>query len=82
VAYDEHLAEHIREVNARELAVHGWDVAQASGHPRPIPADLLAISALLLSDGNRYPLFGPPLRPPVAASLTPTPAPTRTDTPS
>ena len=85
-------------VAAVEIAVHGWDIAQASGHPRPIPADLaedlLAISALLLSDGNRYPLFGPPLRPPVAASpsdellaflgrpdsVTPKPAPTRTDT--
>ncbi|MFD0314066.1 TIGR03086 family metal-binding protein [Streptomyces flavalbus] len=29
-------------VGAVELAVHGWDVAQASGRPRPIPADLAA----------------------------------------
>jgi uncharacterized protein (TIGR03086 family) len=85
-------------VAAVEIAVHGWDIAQASGHTRPIPADLaedlLAISALLLSDGNRYPLFGPPLRPRVPASrsdellaflgrpasVTLKPGPNRTDT--
>ena len=55
-------------VAAVEIAVHGWDIAQATGVHRLIPAalavDLLAISALLLSDGNRHPLFAPPLRPP------------------
>lgn len=56
---------------AVEIAVHGWDIAQASGDRRPIPPDLAAglraISALLLSDGNRHPLFAPPVRPPTAA---------------
>ena len=58
-------------VAAVEIAVHGWDIAQATGVRRPIPpalaVDLHAISALLLSDGNRHPLFAPPLRPPVLA---------------
>jgi uncharacterized protein (TIGR03086 family) len=53
-------------VAAVEIAVHGWDIAQASGLDRPIPPalamDLLAISTLLLSDGNRHPLFAPPVR--------------------
>lgn len=57
---------------AVEIAVHGWDIAQASGHHRPIPPDLapdlLATSALLLSDGNRHPLFAPPIPVPVPAS--------------
>ena len=50
---------------AIEIAVHGWDIAQASGYPHPIPldlgADLLAIATRLLSDGNRHPLFAPPV---------------------
>jgi uncharacterized protein (TIGR03086 family) len=82
---------------AVEIAVHGWDIAQASEHHRPIPPelamDLLAISAVLLSDGNRHPLFAPPVRPSTLAdpserllaflgrqpTVMPEPTPTRTD---
>jgi hypothetical protein len=50
---------------ALEIAVHGWDVSQACGHHRPIPrdlaVDLLVISALLVPDGNRHPLFAAPV---------------------
>ena len=50
---------------ALEIAVHGWDIAQASGHPRSIPPDLAtrlhAIAARLIDDANRYPLFAPPI---------------------
>jgi uncharacterized protein (TIGR03086 family) len=57
----------ITGVAAIEIAVHGWDIAQASGHPRSIPpdlaTDLLPISALLVPDGNRHPLFAPPVQP-------------------
>lgn len=85
---------------AVEITVHGWDIAQATGHHRPIPSslslDLLAISAVLLSDGNRHQLFAPPVRPPLLAdpsdklvaflgrraTVTPEPAPTRRDTPT
>lgn len=50
---------------ALEIAVHGWDVAQASGNNRPIPAELavrlLAVAPLLITDADRAPLFGPPV---------------------
>jgi uncharacterized protein (TIGR03086 family) len=50
---------------ALELAVHGWDVYQASGHDRPIPpdlsADLLAISPQLIPHDNRHQLFASPI---------------------
>lgn len=52
-------------VAALEIAIHGWDITQASGHHRPIPPDLalalLAISPLLMPDGNRHPLFASPV---------------------
>ena len=50
---------------AIEIAVHGWDIAQACGHNRPIPdalaASLLAIAPLLIPEAGRHPLFSPPL---------------------
>jgi uncharacterized protein (TIGR03086 family) len=50
---------------ALEIAVHGWDVYQASGHDRPIPidlaADLLAISSQLVPDEVRHQLFASPI---------------------
>jgi uncharacterized protein (TIGR03086 family) len=52
-------------VAALEIAVHGWDLAQASGNQRSIPpdlaADLLAVAAAVLADGNRHNLFEPPV---------------------
>ena len=56
---------------AIEIAVHGWDVYQASGHDQPIPAGLAAgllpISHELILEGNRDRLFAPPLAVPAAA---------------
>lgn len=50
---------------AIEIAVHGWDVSQASGHARPIPAALalalLAICPSLVTNATRRPLFGRPV---------------------
>jgi uncharacterized protein (TIGR03086 family) len=50
---------------ALEIAVHGWDIVQASGRRRPIPADLAAellrISPHLVTDDDRGRLFAPPI---------------------
>jgi uncharacterized protein (TIGR03086 family) len=50
---------------AIEIAVHGWDIAQACGKNRPIPdalaASLLAMAPLLIPETGRHPLFGPPV---------------------
>jgi len=50
---------------ALEIAVHGWDIVQASGRGQPIPADLAAellrISTQLITDDNRHRLFAPPV---------------------
>jgi uncharacterized protein (TIGR03086 family) len=55
----------LADVAALEIAIHGWDISQASGHHRPLPpelaVDLLAISPLLVPDGNRHPLFASPV---------------------
>jgi uncharacterized protein (TIGR03086 family) len=57
---------------AMEVAVHGWDIAVACGHPRPIPAQLasplLKAADLLLPASARPDLFAEPLRPPVPAT--------------
>jgi uncharacterized protein (TIGR03086 family) len=57
---------------AMEIAVHGWDIAVACGHPRPIPAELagplLKAADLLLPASARPDLFALPLRPPVPAT--------------
>lgn len=50
-----------------EIAIHGWDVYQASGHQRPIPAELaaelLVISSQLVPEAGRHHLFAPPVAP-------------------
>ncbi|MEV0661651.1 TIGR03086 family metal-binding protein [Actinomadura luteofluorescens] len=52
---------------ALEAAVHGWDVAQATGARHPIPpdlaADLLDVSRTLAPPCGRRRLFGEPLDP-------------------
>ena len=57
---------------AMEIAVHGWDIAVACGHPRPIPAELasplLKAADLLLPASARPDLFAEPLCPPVPAT--------------
>ena len=58
---------------AIEVAVHGWDIAAACGHDRPIPDDLagelLDLSAVLIRDSDRPGRFGPPV--PVPADAAP-----------
>ncbi|QKW33977.1 TIGR03086 family protein [Actinomadura sp. NAK00032] len=53
---------------AVEVAVHGWDIAQATGEGRRIPpvlaADLLAVCPLVLPAPPRGPLFADPVEPP------------------
>ncbi|HEY3015766.1 MAG TPA: TIGR03086 family metal-binding protein [Nocardioides sp.] len=50
---------------ALEIAVHGWDVGQATGHPAPIPVELarelLPLARSLVSDADRPSRFGPAL---------------------
>jgi uncharacterized protein (TIGR03086 family) len=50
---------------ALEIAVHGWDISQACGRPRPLPdtlaTDLLAVAPLLVPETGRHPLFEPPM---------------------
>ena len=55
----------IAGAGALEITVHGWDVAQACGSPRPIPEDLadelLDLAILLIRPGDRPGRFGRPL---------------------
>ena len=50
-------------VAAIELAVHGWDISQSTGHcdliPTALACDLLALSRTVIPDGNRRRLFAP-----------------------
>jgi len=51
----------VAAAGALEIAVHGWDVAEACGQQRPVPAalalSLLEIAPLLVSGADREPLF-------------------------
>jgi uncharacterized protein (TIGR03086 family) len=57
---------------AVEVAVHGWDVAQACGHGRPIPPglaeELLPLSPLLVTAADRPARFAWPVIVPPPAS--------------
>lgn len=50
---------------ALDVAVHGWDVAQAIGRPRPIPDaladELWCCAELFVTDADRPGRFGPPI---------------------
>jgi uncharacterized protein (TIGR03086 family) len=52
---------------AVEITVHGWDVAQACGEQRPIPAELAGelfeLARLFVTPADRPGRFGLPLRP-------------------
>jgi len=55
----------VTTTGALEVAVHGWDVAVARGHRRPLPdalaTDLLALCPLLVSDIDRPVRFAAPI---------------------
>lgn len=59
-------------VGALEITVHGWDVAQATGHARPIPPglamDLWPVARDTITDMDRPVRFGPVLDVPSWAS--------------
>lgn len=50
---------------AVEITVHGWDVARACGHERPIPPplaeEMLELSPLLITDADRPGRFAAPV---------------------
>ncbi|GGJ02801.1 TIGR03086 family metal-binding protein [Streptomyces brasiliensis] len=52
-------------VGAVEITVHGWDVAQAGGRPRPIPgalaAELLSVARCVVAAEDRGVRFAAPL---------------------
>ncbi|WP_067468865.1 TIGR03086 family metal-binding protein [Actinomadura macra] len=58
-------ADVVAETGAIEIAVHGWDIAQAIGRPRPIPPvlaeRLLGIASVLVTGATRHGLFAPPV---------------------
>lgn len=55
----------VAATGAIEIAVHGWDVSQACGQARPIPAvlatGLLAICPLVVTGATRHRLFAAPV---------------------
>ncbi len=60
-------------VGALEVAVHGWDVAQATGSALALPEDLAVrlydVALAVVTPGERAPRFGPAL--PVPAAVPP-----------
>jgi uncharacterized protein (TIGR03086 family) len=64
----------VAAAGALEVAVHGWDVAAATGASRPLPAalaePLLDLAPLLVTPADRGPRFGPerPVEGPASAS--------------
>lgn len=62
----------IAGAGALEIAVHGWDLAQGCGSPRPLAADfageLLQVAVQLVDDSDRPARFGPVRAAPPAAS--------------
>ena len=56
----------VAATGALEVAVHGWDVAQACGSPRPVPAalaeELLGLGRVLVRDQDRPVRFGTAVR--------------------
>jgi uncharacterized protein (TIGR03086 family) len=59
-------------VGALEIAVHGWDVAEATGWPHPLPedlaVDLLDVARAVVTPADRGRRFGPALAVPPTAS--------------
>jgi uncharacterized protein (TIGR03086 family) len=61
----------VAAAGAVEVAVHGWDVSQACGESRVIPAalaeELYELCLLLVDDADRPHRFAPPVDPPGGA---------------
>jgi len=61
----------VSSTGAMEVAVHGWDIARARGHHRPIPPslaeELLDLCPLLVTDAHRPGHFAPPVEIPRTA---------------
>lgn len=61
----------VTTTGAIEVAVHGWDVAQACGADRPVPPalalELLRLAPQLVTDDDRPGRFAPPIEVPRAA---------------
>lgn len=62
-------------VGALEIAVHGWDVAMATGWPSPLPEDLALglhdVALAVVTPADRGRRFGPPrVVPPTASAGT------------
>jgi uncharacterized protein (TIGR03086 family) len=61
----------IAGLGAIEVTVHGWDIGQACGRPRPIPGELadelLDLSGLFVRDRDRPGRFAPPVAVPADA---------------
>ncbi|MFI6028253.1 TIGR03086 family metal-binding protein [Amycolatopsis magusensis] len=55
----------IAGAGALEVAVHGWDVARACGHDRPLPpalaGEMLELSALFVTGADRPERFAAPI---------------------
>lgn len=78
-------AEALLRVGALEIAVHGWDVGQGTGHPRPLPEELarllLPVARTLVDPADRGLRFGPSLPQP-GAPQSPSPGPSTSRTSS
>jgi uncharacterized protein (TIGR03086 family) len=64
-------SDHLAAAGSLEIAVHGWDVAQACGVDRPLPAglalELLEVVPLLVDPADRPARFAPALPVPLHA---------------
>ncbi|MGH3496763.1 MAG: TIGR03086 family metal-binding protein [Nocardioidaceae bacterium] len=64
----------LASTGALEIAVHGWDVARACGHDRPLPPrlaeELLVLVPLVVTDGDRPRRFAAALDVPAHAGAS------------
>ncbi|WP_129664856.1 TIGR03086 family metal-binding protein [Phytoactinopolyspora endophytica] len=62
----------VTATGALEIAVHGWDVAQACGTDRPMPTEfaeqMLSLAPLLVTEADRPARFAAPLNMPESAT--------------